>query len=245
MSDITTQIWDSISNILTTFFKTNDEQARKAGENTDFLTWTPSEDETRKVVIDFLKSEPGWIENAIKRDPALLSKVRETIVENDFAGMEEIKKLLQSEADGNYRMKTKVFEIEGEEKKEEVPSPVTYDEIKRAAEKHQETFYKVFDEAIKEVLTYQGLHAIAWHKMRAHRLYEKKEYAEARKISQGVRRLTAGIEIHPGAEIGENFFIDHGSGVVIGETTEIGNNVMLYHRVTLGNDGSKVPPGKR
>jgi serine O-acetyltransferase len=95
------------------------------------------------------------------------------------------------------------------------------------------------EEAIKEVLTYQGLHAIAWHRV-AHEEYEKGNFAEARKISQGVRRLTAGIEIHPGATIGKNFFIDHGSGVVIGETAEIGDNVMLYHRVTLGNDGTHM-----
>lgn len=95
------------------------------------------------------------------------------------------------------------------------------------------------EDAVEELLTYQGLHAIAWHR-KAHDEYEKGNFGEARKISQGVRRLTAGIEIHPGATIGKNFFIDHGSGVVIGETAEIGDNVMLYHRVTLGNDGRNL-----
>lgn len=142
----------------------------------DFLTWTPSEQETRQAVLDFIKEEPEWIPNAIKNDPALSSKIPE--------------------------------------------------------------------EAVKEVLLYQGLQAIAWHR-KAHEHYLKGEFTEARKISQGVRRLTAGIEIHPGAKIGKNFFIDHGSGVVIGETAEIGDNVMLYHRVTLGNDGVPVLPGQR
>ena len=105
--------------------------------------------------------------------------------------------------------------------------------------------------ATDELMLYQGLHAIAFHQQ-AHALYEKSQRAkvmdrkeaadllwEARAISQGVRRLTAGIEIHPGARIGKNFFIDHGAGVVIGETARIGNNVFLYHNVTLGAASGK------
>ena len=77
---------------------------------------------------------------------------------------------------------------------------------------------------------------------RAHKLYEAGHFYRARRISQRASRHT-GIEIHPGAKIGENFFIDHGTGVVIGETAEIGDNVFLYHGVTLGGTGKDV--GKR
>ena len=76
----------------------------------------------------------------------------------------------------------------------------------------------------------------------AHRLYKKKHYFLARWISQRAARKT-GIEIHPGATIGEGLFIDHGSGVIIGETTIIGNNVTLYQGVTLGGTGKEQ--GKR
>lgn len=89
---------------------------------------------------------------------------------------------------------------------------------------------------ILEVLTYQGLHAILWHRL-AHALYSRGVPFLPRLISQVARVLTGGIEIHPGARIGKRFFIDHGTGVVIGETAEIGNNVMLYHQVTLGATG--------
>ncbi|HEV2458406.1 MAG TPA: serine O-acetyltransferase EpsC [Ktedonobacterales bacterium] len=89
---------------------------------------------------------------------------------------------------------------------------------------------------IFEVLTYQGLHAILWHRV-AHQLYEWHVPLIPRLISQLARLLTGGIEIHPGARIGKRFFIDHGTGVVIGETAEIGDNVMLYHQVTLGATG--------
>jgi serine acetyltransferase len=69
---------------------------------------------------------------------------------------------------------------------------------------------------------------------------------EARRISQGVRRLTGGIEIHPGATIGKRFFIDHGAGVVIGETATIGDDVFLYHDVTLGAfGGERAADGRR
>jgi serine O-acetyltransferase len=87
-----------------------------------------------------------------------------------------------------------------------------------------------------EVLTYQGLHAILLHRL-AHALYRRNVPVLPRVISQIARLITAGIEIHPGARIGKRFFIDHGAGVVIGETAEIGDNVMLYHQVTLGATG--------
>jgi serine O-acetyltransferase len=90
--------------------------------------------------------------------------------------------------------------------------------------------------SVAEVLLYPGLHALWAHRI-AHRLYERKFSFLARLISQVARILTGGIEIHPGAKIGRRFFIDHGSGVVIGETAEIGDNVMLYHQVTLGATG--------
>jgi serine O-acetyltransferase len=76
----------------------------------------------------------------------------------------------------------------------------------------------------------------------AHRLYEKKHYFLARWISQKAARKT-GIEIHPGATIGKGLFIDHGSGVIIGETAIIGDNVTLYQGVTLGGTGKET--GKR
>ncbi len=89
---------------------------------------------------------------------------------------------------------------------------------------------------IFEVFTYQGLHAIMWHRL-AHSLYRAGVPFLPRLISQVARVVTGGIEIHPGACIGKRFFIDHGTGVVIGETAEIGDNVMLYHQVTLGATG--------
>ncbi len=87
-----------------------------------------------------------------------------------------------------------------------------------------------------EVLTYQGLHALIAHRV-AHALYRAHIPVLPRLISQIARILTGGIEIHPGARVGKRFFIDHGTGVVIGETAEIGDNVMLYHQVTLGATG--------
>jgi serine O-acetyltransferase len=89
---------------------------------------------------------------------------------------------------------------------------------------------------IFEVLTYQGLHALVLHRI-AHKLYTWRIPFVPRLISQIGRIVTGGIEIHPGARIGKRFFIDHGAGVVIGETAEIGDNVMLYHQVTLGATG--------
>lgn len=86
--------------------------------------------------------------------------------------------------------------------------------------------------SIWEVLAYAGLHAIIHHRI-AHRLWLWNLKSAARWLSQLSRFLT-GIEIHPGATIGKGFFIDHGMGVVIGETAEIGDNVLMYHGVTLG-----------
>lgn len=86
-----------------------------------------------------------------------------------------------------------------------------------------------------EVLLYQGIWAIWMHRI-AHFLYIMKIPFIPRLISQVTRILTL-IEIHPGAKIGKGFFIDHGAGVVIGETTVIGDNVMLHHGVTLGGTG--------
>lgn len=91
------------------------------------------------------------------------------------------------------------------------------------------------------LLTYSGLHAVLMYRV-SHFLYTKKLYTMARCISQFARLLT-GIEIHPGAKIGKGFFIDHGSGVVIGETAEIGDNCLVYQGVTLGGTGKDK--GKR
>jgi len=89
---------------------------------------------------------------------------------------------------------------------------------------------------IFEALLYQSLWAIFYHRI-AHALYKAHIPFFPRFISQFARLMTGGIEIHPGAQIGKRFFIDHGAGIVIGETTVIGNNVMLYHQVTLGATG--------
>lgn len=94
---------------------------------------------------------------------------------------------------------------------------------------------------LEVLLCYPGFHAIIMHRI-AHFLYRHKFFLLARIISQFSRFLT-GIEIHPGARIGRRFFIDHGMGVVIGETTEIGNDVTLYQGVTLGGTGKEK--GKR
>ena len=91
------------------------------------------------------------------------------------------------------------------------------------------------------ILCYPGFHAIMFHRL-AHRIYEAKWYTLARIISQFSRSFT-GIEIHPGARIGRRFFIDHGMGVVIGETSEIGDDVLIYQGVTLGGTGKEA--GKR
>lgn len=92
-----------------------------------------------------------------------------------------------------------------------------------------------------EVLLYPSFKVMLHYRL-AHKLYLKKHYFLARWVSQrGVRKT--GIEIHPGAQIGKGFFIDHGNGVIIGETTIIGDNVTLYQGVTLGGTGKEQ--GKR
>lgn len=92
-----------------------------------------------------------------------------------------------------------------------------------------------------EVLLYPSFKVMLHYRL-AHKLYQKEHYFWARLISQrGVRKT--GIEIHPGAQIGKGFFIDHGNGVIIGETTVIGDNVTLYQGVTLGGTGKEH--GKR
>lgn len=100
------------------------------------------------------------------------------------------------------------------------------------------------DPAIKsnmEVFLYPSFRVIVQYRI-AHRLYQKRHYFLARWISQRAAHRT-GIEIHPGAQIGEGLFIDHGAGVIIGETTVIGDNVTLFQGVTLGGNGKEQ--GKR
>jgi serine O-acetyltransferase len=94
---------------------------------------------------------------------------------------------------------------------------------------------------LEVLLCYPGLHAIWAHRL-AHKLWKRGFKLIGRGISQIMRGIT-GIEIHPGAKIGHNFFIDHGMGVVIGETAEVGDNVTLYHGVTLG--GTSLNKTKR
>lgn len=87
----------------------------------------------------------------------------------------------------------------------------------------------------ESIFLYPSLKVLVYHKI-AHKLFNKKRFFLARMISQWARKKT-GIEIHPGAKIGRNVFIDHGMGVVIGETAVVGNNVTMYHGVTLGGTG--------
>src|SRR5271169_2111188 len=94
---------------------------------------------------------------------------------------------------------------------------------------------------LETLLTYPGVHALIWHRI-AHRLWESGWRFPARLASWFCRFLT-NVDIHPGARIGHRFFIDHGAGVVIGETAEVGDDVTLYHGVTLG--GTSWSPGKR
>ncbi|WP_028559458.1 serine O-acetyltransferase [Paenibacillus pinihumi] len=91
------------------------------------------------------------------------------------------------------------------------------------------------------IFTYSGLHALWSHRI-AHFLYRKRWFTLARIVSQ-ISRFFTGIEIHPGAVIGQRFFIDHGMGVVIGETCVIGDDVVIYQGVTLGGTGKEK--GKR
>lgn len=94
---------------------------------------------------------------------------------------------------------------------------------------------------LEAFLCSSGYHGILFYRL-AHRLWLKNWRLSARLISQFARFLT-GVEIHPGAKIGKNFFIDHGMGVVIGETAEIGDNVTMYHGVTLGGTNSFAGKG--
>lgn len=91
------------------------------------------------------------------------------------------------------------------------------------------------------ILTYPGLHALFWHRF-SHYLYRHRLYLIAKMNAQFWRFIT-GIEIHPGATIGMGVFIDHGMGIVIGETAEIEDDVVLFHGVTLGGTGKET--GKR
>lgn len=95
--------------------------------------------------------------------------------------------------------------------------------------------------AFEVVLTYSGLHAV-WNHRIAHWLFKRKLFFLARSVSQ-MSRFFTGIEIHPGATIGRRLFIDHGMGIVIGETCEIGDDVTIYQGVTLGGTGKEK--GKR
>ncbi len=95
---------------------------------------------------------------------------------------------------------------------------------------------------VENALVYSGLHAI-WSYRLAHRMWAKPALRGPARILTQLTRFLTGIEIHPGATIGRRFFIDHGMGVVIGETTEIGDDVMIYHGVTLG--GRSLKQGKR
>ncbi len=91
------------------------------------------------------------------------------------------------------------------------------------------------------ILLYPGFHSVVLHRI-AHWFYNKNMFFIARLISQ-VNRFFTGIEIHPGAKIGKGLFIDHGMGIVIGETAEVGDNCTIYHNVTLGGTGKDK--GKR
>ncbi len=95
---------------------------------------------------------------------------------------------------------------------------------------------------LENAVVYSGLHAI-WSYRLAHRLWARPALRGVARLLSQLTRFLTGIEIHPGATIGRRFFIDHGMGVVIGETTEVGDDVMLYHGVTLG--GRSLEHGKR
>lgn len=119
--------------------------------------------------------------------------------------------------------------------------------IKRGISKVKEDIKVIYenDPAAKNllevILCYPGLHALVAYRF-AHRLYKWNIPLVPRVISY-LTRIITGIEIHPGAEIGRRFFIDHGEGVVIGETTIIGDDVLIYQQVTLGGTGKES--GKR
>lgn len=95
--------------------------------------------------------------------------------------------------------------------------------------------------AAEVVLCYPGMHAVWGHRV-SHRLWRRGAKLPARFLAEILRKLT-GVEIHPGAVLGDGVFIDHATGVVIGETAEVGDNVTIYHGVTLG--GTSLEGGKR
>ncbi len=121
------------------------------------------------------------------------------------------------------------------------------DVLKRGIEKLKEDINVIYENdpaannLLEVVLCYPGLHALIMYRL-AHRFYKWKIPFLPRFISHLTRMFT-GIEIHPAARIGRRLFIDHGQGIVIGETTEIGNDVLLYQQVTLGGTGKEK--GKR
>ena len=121
------------------------------------------------------------------------------------------------------------------------------DVIKRGIEKVREDIQVIYDKdpaaknIVEVILCYPGLHALIAYRL-AHRLYKWHIPLIPRIISY-ITRIITGIEIHPAAEIGRRFFIDHGEGVVIGETTIIGDDVLIYQQVTLGGTGKEN--GKR
>lgn len=122
-----------------------------------------------------------------------------------------------------------------------------FETLKRGISKVKEDIRVIYDNdpaahSLAEVLLcYPGLHAITAYRL-AHRLYKWHLHLVARIISY-ITRIVTGIEIHPAAHIGKRFFIDHGEGVVIGETTIIGDDVLIYQQVTLGGTGKDS--GKR
>ena len=131
-----------------------------------------------------------------------------------------------------------------------MPSPASlYKSLSRIKKDLKEDIEAVFTrdpaarDSLEVILTYPGIHALVLHRG-AHYLWQHDHKLSARIVSYGSRVLTS-IEIHPAAKIGKRFFIDHGVGVVIGETAEIGDDVTLYHGVTLGgvswNNGKRHP----
>jgi serine O-acetyltransferase len=123
----------------------------------------------------------------------------------------------------------------------QLDSSVTEVLSKELNEEHRDLAQYIYDHdpaphSVEEVFLYPGFQAIIRHKAE-HDLYLQEQYYEARLEAEATRKET-GIEIHPGAQIGENVFIDHGMGIVIGETAIVGDRVKLYHGVTLGGTGN-------
>ena len=169
-------------------------------------------------------------------------------MKSDFFETENLKRLAKEAAD-DFKYTAKAAYKLGKKAVSELPDGA--EKIKILAEKIKAEI-KSDIEAVKQrdpaakgdleiLLLYSGIHAILAYRV-AHKLYLSKHYFSARCISQLARSAT-GIEIHPGATIGKDFFIDHGMGVVIGETTEIGDGCTVYQGVTLGGTGKDV--GKR